>query len=422
MAREWLRRLSGDHCPVAMPWFDLGPAGDPAGELRRRALRCEWELAEGAGERALLLLRAAAWPLAASRQAVRLLRRHGHAAAREAGVGRLAQLLQMLRVAIVHNLAPEIYYRFELFRPERRREAALYAANAERIVVGRYLISRLDNAALDHKARFHAACTRLGLPVAPVIAKVEAGRIAWTSGAELPRRDLMLKPCGGSSGIGIERWLLGQDGASWCRGAERLDERGLLDRAAGLSREDAHLICPRLTNDPEIAPFTLGGLATFRVVTARRAGGDPVPLMMALRMPTGHAAVDNFHSGGIAAAVELTTGVMGPALGMDFTRGPFRAHPDTGALVEGHVVRRWREVCELAVTAHREFADFSTIGWDVALTTAGPILMEANTFWCWELVQRVGGRPLGRTELPAHLLRDLAAARQRSPRAVRATG
>lgn len=415
--RRGLRRLSGDHSPVAMPWFDLGAPADPAGELRRRALQCEWELADGAAARALLLLRAAAWPLAALSQAVAELRRHGAAVSSAHRVGRLVQLAEMLRMANVHNLAPCLYYRLRLFRPELRRDAALHAANAERILVGRYLISRIDNGDLDHKARFHAACTRLGLPVAPVLARVERGRVAWVTAEGLPRRDLMLKPCGSSSGMGIERWVRAADRDAWDMGRHRLDERGLLERALALALAsgDGYLICPRLVNEPDTARFTLGGLATFRVVTARRAGEDPRAMVMALRMPTGHAAVDNFHAGGIAAAVDLETGRMGPAQGMEVSE-PFLRHPDTGARIDGHVLPRWREVHELAVAAHGRFPDFSTVGWDVALTTDGPILMEANTFWCWEIVQLVVGRAFGRTALPAYLLQDLDRARALPPR------
>lgn len=400
-----------------MPWFDLGAPGDPAGKLRRRALDCEWELTGDAGGRALLLARAVAWPLASLSQAVGELRRHGAEVARAHRIGRLAQLAQMLRIANVHNLAPGAYYRLRLFSPERRRDAALHVANAERILIGRYLISRFHNADLDHKARFHAACTRRGLPVAPVLARVERGRMEWVSGEGLPRRDLMLKPCGGSSGIGIERWVRASDRDGWQRGAARLDEEGLLDRVLTLSRDDAYLVCPRLVNEPEIARFTPGGLATFRVVTARRTGEDPAPIAMALRMPTGDAAVDNFHAGGIAAAVDLATGRMGPAHAMELS-DPFRSHPDTGARIEGHALTRWREVCELAVTAHRRFADFSTVGWDVALTTEGVVLMEANTFWCYEIVQLTAGRAFGRTTLAAYVLQDLDRARSLAPRGV----
>jgi len=41
----------------------------------------------------------------------------------------------------------------------------------------------------------------------------------------------------------------------------------------------------------------------------------------------------------------------------------------------------WDEACALAETAARHFLPIRTIGWDVALTPEGPVILEGNFWW-----------------------------------------
>jgi hypothetical protein len=60
---------------------------------------------------------------------------------------------------------------------------------------------------------------------------------------------------------------------------------------------------------------------------------------------------------------------------------PVDRHPDTGVELAGFEVPCWREAYALVKRAHGVFAEFGSIGWDVALTTDGPKLLEANAWW-----------------------------------------
>ena len=119
------------------------------------------------------------------------------------------------------------------------------------------------------------------------------------------------------------------------------------------------------------------------------------------RNPT--AAVDNFHAGGVAASVDIATGKLGKATGGAWgatAGGWFDRHPTTGVRIEGRELPFWRESVELVRRAHRlAFSDQVVIGWDVAILRDGPCLVEANKGPDLDIIQRVGGKPLGSQRL-----------------------
>jgi hypothetical protein len=88
---------------------------------------------------------------------------------------------------------------------------------------------------------------------------------------------------------------------------------------------------------------------------------------------------------------------MGPATYKDPATAHFdvHQHPDTGAAIAGRRLPLWDEVIALALRAHQSFADFPSVGWDVAISPAGPVLLEGNYNWCVVLAQQAGFRPLG---------------------------
>ena len=98
-----------------------------------------------------------------------------------------------------------------------------------------------------------------------------------------------------------------------------------------------------------------------------------------------------------AAPVDLITGELGLMCG-DKQFGPtdwFENHPVTGSPVTGRIVQHWAEIRDLAIAGHRVFADRMLLGWDVALTPDGPVLVEANAYPDTEFLQRVHRRPIG---------------------------
>lgn len=63
----------------------------------------------------------------------------------------------------------------------------------------------------------------------------------------------------------------------------------------------------------------------------------------------------------------------------DFSGAVYYKHPITGAYLVGFEVPFWREVKEMLNKAARRVPEVRYVGWDIAITPNGPILIEGNT-------------------------------------------
>ena len=122
--------------------------------------------------------------------------------------------------------------------------------------------------------------------------------------------------------------------------------------------------------------------------------------------------VDNAHAGGMVAEVNLDDGRLGPAsdLGMDARLGWVDRHPGSGGRIAGRLVPQWEEMKRLAKHAHRAFGERIVIGWDIAPTPDGPIVVEGNSGPDFDLMQRAARRGFASSRLADLLAYHLARA------------
>jgi hypothetical protein len=336
-------------------------------------------------------------------QSLRLVRANGRFVRSAAGVSRLRQLRQVLWLSVTVPAMPESYYRYEWYRPDNRARAAEYLHGHENSSVlygaltGGADLERL--APLTDKVAFADHARAHGLAVVPTLAVVRHGEITRTVG-EIPPADLFVKPLDGKRGKDAHRWVhqSGQDGfrryglPSVVPRAELL--RVLAEESAGRSL----LVQPCLVNHPDLADLALDAVVTCRVVTITDERGEPEPVIATFRMPAARdTTVDNMHRGGIAAPVEIGTGVLGPATGYA-TAGPatrHRRHPVTGAAIDGRPLPLWYEVLALVREAHRCLHPRVIVGWDVSVGPSGPVLLEGNERPGVGGLQRLHDLPLG---------------------------
>lgn len=129
---------------------------------------------------------------------------------------------------------------------------------------------------------------------------------------------------------------------------------------------------------------------TIRVMTSS-VTGVPEIVCSILRVGNGSCEVDNFHGGGMAAAVDEVTGIVqGQAVDKALNR--FDRHPVSEIPFDGFQIPYWDEVkrivCEAALVEPR----IMMIGWDVAITPDGPVFVEGNRRPGFDVVQVAFGR------------------------------
>jgi hypothetical protein len=94
-------------------------------------------------------------------------------------------------------------------------------------------------------------------------------------------------------------------------------------------------------------------------------------------------------AGNLAAPIDLQTGkVNGPGVYSDITKEEQHVHPITQVAIVDFQVPFWNEILALTKQAALLYPQNRSIGWDVAVTSTGPELIEGNHDWCklvWQL-------------------------------------
>ena len=300
------------------------------------------------------------------------------------GKGLLAQFGEQLRLYFAAGIVGPWYYILSLHRDgPRRAPTFLQRCETKRGIYA--LLRGKTGSPLGEKRKFAERCAAAGVRCVACEAVID--RKAMDT-AELPDCDLFVKPLTGSGGRGAERWdRVGR--RHWSNGKLTLGETALMDRFRAKGRP--MIVQKRVRPHPALEPLTSGATPTVRALTMVDEQGRPELIAAVFRMSFGaNRTVDNIHAGGLACWVSLADGRLGRAsnLGSDARLGWTSDHPSTGARIEGRQLPFWPEVKELAIRAHTLFADRLLIGWDIAITEDGPILIEGNRGPDMDLMQR----------------------------------
>lgn len=389
--------------PFLLGWH-LPGAATPAGRVHRLCNDALWRRNDVLGAlRNVALI--ASWPMVAAVRALKATKAHGSVIQHMTGKTNLEQFLEQMRLAIRHRVAPPYYYTYELFNGGERRRAGQYLMRYETKEIAYRLLypvatDRCTPTPLKNKLEFATHCRRNGLRHVPILMAFAEGRCVTAPGLSnrLVRRDVFVKPVLGKGGFGSECWRHLGGGRFKDSQGKRLDERELLVHLAQVSRQEPFLVQEAVASHPDIRDLGAGALSTIRILSCRNERGDYEVTNAAFRMSVDPAsAVDNFHAGGIAAAIDIESGGLGFATGLNYPANDawFDYHPLTNAPILDRVLPMWQEAKDLAVRAHRAFGDYTLIGWDIAILEDGVCLIEGNRGPDIDIIQRTLGRPVG---------------------------
>jgi glutathione synthase/RimK-type ligase-like ATP-grasp enzyme len=124
---------------------------------------------------------------------------------------------------------------------------------------------------------------------------------------------------------------------------------------------------------------------TYRIVTVFTEG-EPHIVYAFIRIGNGGRFVDNINAGGMAAPVNIESGIIEfPAFDKDSIY--YETHPYTGCPIKGWQLPFWSEAVETVLKAATVIPQVGYVGWDVAVTENGPLLIEGNPFPGHDILQ-----------------------------------
>jgi hypothetical protein len=296
---------------------------------------------------------------------------------------------------------PSEAFTLGLLNPDRGR-SLMDVHISKRVMVK--IQRRLNPPAWEHmlrdKAIFYRYCQAAGLPVPALAAIFIRGGRGWSVTTPAPVNDtewgqflehdcpspFIVKPSLGCHGKGIliltrtPKSLLTPDGRQYTGAA-------LVEFMQGNPEYDSFVIQERLRNHPALAPVIAAeGLSTSRMITLFSPGQGCRLLNADLKIVMGDNLTSNFNmgaTGNLAARVSIDTGRIENVVATVDGEGlvEVERHPDTGVPFRGFAIPDWESACRLVLRAAESFLPVRTIGWDVAFTPSGPVLIEGNFFF-----------------------------------------
>lgn len=121
-------------------------------------------------------------------------------------------------------------------------------------------------------------------------------------------------------------------------------------------------------------------LNTIRLITTKF--NDKVQILCAgLRMGQNtKTIVDNASRGGIFVGIDEKTGKL-KKYGFSKHGRAMKEHPESKIKFEDYQLPFWKECVDTAKKLHMMNPGYTSVGWDIAITPRGPVLIEGNSGW-----------------------------------------
>lgn len=154
-----------------------------------------------------------------------------------------------------------------------------------------------------------------------------------------------------------------------------------------------------VVNHHELAEINPYAVNTMRMVTLIGDDGEPNLLFAAQKFGNGKRIVDVF---GMHAPIDTETGVISVPFHSGNTTSDvfYTKHPTTGRSLEDLRIPFFKEAKEMILEASMVVPQMRYIGWDVAVTENGPLIIEGNNYSAYDYMQLPGQTPEGTGIIP----------------------
>jgi hypothetical protein len=307
-------------------------------------------------------------------------------------------LVRSLWARFAYGLGVQDFWLFNLDAKEPRQWREYLTKNAMNALQAPVNPAR-HKELVTNKLLFHERCASCGISTPPILGVVlyqeklplPKGIPAAKTGGELKEmllkyegQQLIFKDVRGAWGQGV---LLVQ-----IRGGRIIDHNNndlppesIFKHCARY--ESSFLIQEFLSTDERLKPIMPGpALGTIRVVTILDgARGDVLVPYAFVKITTSGNITDNFYhgsTGNLLGGIDISSGRIMCAWGMSDPQPgclvQVQRHPNTGTDLPGFPLPEWQQILAAVRHAATRFPELRTLGWDVAITTKGICLLEAN--------------------------------------------
>lgn len=140
-----------------------------------------------------------------------------------------------------------------------------------------------------------------------------------------------------------------------------------------------------IVQHPEMAKLHPQSVNTLRIVTD--VVGETIHIAyIVVKIGTGDGFCDNSGQGGVICRVDPESGKIVSVATDDYFH-VFETHPDTGIEFQGYPIPMIDEAIALARKVAQVVPEIRHVGWDIAITPDGPVLIEGNDYPGTDLCQ-----------------------------------
>ncbi len=314
------------------------------------------------------------WPFSAARNAILVARHSPLVAAGTIPAAGLA--VAALGGALARNVHPIEFAAFGMLDSRYPADAWMLGDEATRVLAA--LAEPPAIALADDKHAFAEFCARTGIPAVPTLATVGPhGMVMPFQDGSWPPQDLVSKPRRAARTEGLAAW-------TYADGTYRDRERdtapahapqALVRHLVAMARIHGEmLVQPVLRAHPDLSELSGVGVPTARMVTGLWPDGTVSVIDALAQRPLDGAFAAQ---GSLFALVELATGRV-----RDDAEGQLRPGLHAARLdrpFAGRLLPGWDAAVRHVLNGHRAFpARAVMLGWDVAFTVDGPVVIETN--------------------------------------------
>ena len=311
------------------------------------------------------------------------------------------QAREMLSLWFRQTIDPPSYYALELYRSRNMKNAGCYLTRYE---TKNGLLKTLnlarqspwDKNEMGDKSFFSVCCQKFELPQAQIVGEIANGSATWTVQPELMNFDLFCKRQRGMGAKGCLTFRFIEENKFQTQSGEIITLSELVTHVSAESKNRPMLVQRWLKNHDGLSDLAKDSLLTIRVITCLNEQNQPEVCLAMLRvLAVLEPDWQHLPDGEYAAPIELVSGRLGRLTGDSMNTSTLRYdnHPANNAIVTGRTVPDWPSIVALATRAQGAFNHRLMIGWDIALTPDGPVLLEGNTNFDVMFLQRVHDAP-----------------------------